>query len=209
MSVIRAFIAIDLPPDVQECLAQVSNDLKERIGGKAVRWVPVENIHLTLKFLGDVSINNLDVIREILVAEAALHKPMEISIGRMGAFPKNRSPRVIWVGVEAPPELIALQRGIESRAAHVGYPRDKRSFSPHLTLGRVSRNAPTSDVRKIGDVISESSVGFLGVARVHSIHLFKSDLLPTGAVYSKLFSAEIGTAVADHIGETITNRSEE
>jgi 2'-5' RNA ligase len=192
MSVIRAFIAINLPPDVQECLEQVSAKLKSQIGEKSVRWVSIPNIHLTLKFLGDVSENNLDVLKEIISAEAALQKPMEFSIGRLGAFPKTLRPRVVWVGVEAPPELVAIQRGIESRTAKVGYPKDKREFSPHLTLGRVSRNATPSEVRQIGEVLQASKVGFLGVARVPSIHLFKSDLQPTGAVYTKLFSAPLG-----------------
>ena len=189
MSVIRAFVAIDLPPDVQDCLAQISVQLKEQVGEKSVRWVPIPNIHLTLKFLGDVSVNNLDVLKEIIRTEAALQKPLEISIGRLGAFPKTRHPRVIWVGVEAPSELTSLQRGIEGRVIKVGYPKDKRAFFPHLTLGRVSRNAAPQDVRKLGDILSSSSVGFLGVASVQEVHLFRSDLLPTGAVYSKLFTA--------------------
>ncbi len=192
MSVIRAFVAIDLPPDVQDCLTQVSAQLRERVGEKSVRWVPIPNIHLTLKFFGDVSENNLDVLKEIISAEAALQKPMEIGIGRLGAFPKTRHPRIIWVGVEAPPELTSLQRGIETKTNKVGYPKDKRSFFAHLTLGRVTRNAAPSDVRKIGDIIISSAVGFLGAASVQAVHIFKSDLLSTGAVYTKIFTAPLG-----------------
>ncbi len=191
MSVIRAFIAIDLPPDVQDCLEQVSAQLKEQIGEKSVRWVPVPKIHLTIKFLGDVSLQNLNVLKEILSAEVVTQKPMEISVGRLDAFPKIRRPRGVWVGIEAPQELFSLQRGIESRTAKVGYPKDKREFSPHLTLGRVSRNATPDEVRKIGDVLSASTIGFLGVARVQAVHLYKSDLLPTGAVYTKMFTASM------------------
>ena len=189
MSVIRAFIAIDLPPDVQDCLEQVSALLKEQLGEKLVRWVSIPNIHLTLKFLGDVSENNLDVLKEILNSEASLHKPMEISIGHLGAFPKPRHPRVVWIGVEAPPELTALQRGIEARTTKVGYPKDKRAFFPHLTLGRVSRNAASGEVRKIGDLIHSSTIGFLGAACIQDVHLYRSDLQPSGAVYTKLFTA--------------------
>jgi 2'-5' RNA ligase len=192
MSVIRAFIAIALPPDIQACLQQVSAQLKEQLGEKSVRWVPVENIHLTLKFLGDVSVSNLSVLKEIISTETASHKPMEFSVGRLGAFPKARHPRVIWVGIEAPPELFSLQRSIEARTTRVGYPPDEREFSPHLTLGRVARTASPGEVRQIGDVLSASSVGFLGAARAQTIHLFKSDLRPTGAVYSKMFTAPFG-----------------
>lgn len=192
MSVIRAFIAIDLPLDVQECLDQVSELMQNQLPGIPVRWVPAENIHLTLKFLGDVSPNNIDVLAEILRAEALSQGPMEISVGQMGAFPKIRRPRVIWVGVEAPQELLSMQRSIDLQTARVGYAPDRRKFSPHLTLGRVSRNASPKEVSQIGKVLSEQKIGFLGVARVRAVHLFRSDLKPGGAVYTKLFTAPLG-----------------
>jgi 2'-5' RNA ligase len=191
MSVVRAFIAVDLPSDLQQRLAQVSDDLKEQMGDVPVRWVPAENMHLTLKFLGDVSLNNLDVLTDILRGETADREPMVISLGGLGAYPKPRRPRVIWVGVEAPQELVALQRGIDKQAGRVGYARDRRPFAPHITLGRVSRNATPRDVRIIGDILCIKKVGFLGVARVLNVHLYRSDLQPGGAVYSRLFSASL------------------
>ncbi|MBM3144855.1 MAG: RNA 2',3'-cyclic phosphodiesterase [Chloroflexi bacterium] len=189
MSVVRAFIAVDLPSDLQERLAQVAGELREQMGDAPVRWVAAGNMHLTLKFLGDVSLNNLDVLKDIMRGETADRKPMVISFGGLGAYPKPRSPRVIWIGVEAPAEFEALQRGIDQQTAGVGYARDRRPFSPHLTLGRVSRNATPKDVRMIGDVLCAKKVGFLGVARVHEVHLYRSDLQPGGAVYKRLFSA--------------------
>jgi 2'-5' RNA ligase len=189
MSVIRAFIAVDLPDDVQDCLDTVSTQLKEQMGPVPVRWVPPENIHLTLKFLGDVSLANIDVLTELLELEAATLKPLVISIGSVGAYPKVRNPRVVWVGIEAPQELFALQRSIDSQLNRIGYSPENKPFSPHLTLGRVSRNATPQDVRKIGDVLASQKIGFLGVARIRAIHLYRSDLKPSGAVYSKLFSA--------------------
>ncbi len=189
MSVVRAFIAVDLPPDIQERLAQVTNELQEQMGDVPVRWVSAENMHLTLKFLGDVSLSNLEVLTDILRGETADREPMVISLGGLGAYPKPRRPRVIWVGVEAPGELVALQRGIDKQTGRVGYARDRRPFSPHITLGRVSRNATPRDVRVIGDVLSTKKIGFLGVARVKAVHLYRSDLQPGGAVYSRLFSA--------------------
>jgi 2'-5' RNA ligase len=197
MSVIRAFIAIDLPPDVQDCLEQVSSQLKESMERVPIRWVAVPNIHLTLKFLGDVSLSNIEVLTKILEVEAANHRPMDISVGGLGAYPKIRRPRVIWVGIEAPAELLSLQRGIEAQTARVGYARDRRPFSAHLTLGRVSRNATPREVRKIGDVLSENKLGFLGVACVRAVHLFRSDLQPGGAVYTRLFTAPLGSQVAE------------
>lgn len=189
MSVIRAFIAVDLPTEIQECLDHIIKTLKGDMGQVPVRWVASQNIHLTLKFLGDVSLNNLEVLQEALQLEAAGQKPMVLSIGGVGAFPKVRSPRVIWVGVEAPQELDLLQRGIDAHTTRIGYAPDRRPFSPHLTLGRVSRNATPQEVRTIGDVLTKQKVGFLGVARIRSVHLYRSDLRPDGAVYTRLYSA--------------------
>jgi 2'-5' RNA ligase len=119
---------------------------------------------------------------------------MELSIGSLGAFPNTRHPRVLWAGVEAPPELSSLQRGIETRTTKIGYPKDKRAFSPHLTLGRVSRNCNAGQLREISDMISSNKIGFLGAACVQSLHIYKSVLTPNGAVYTKLFSAPFGDA---------------
>lgn len=193
MSVIRAFIALDLSPEINTRLEDVSAQLKQRLKDVQVRWVPVENIHLTLKFLGDVSLANLEMLKKILLSEASNHAPFEMSVGELGAFPSTRRPRVIWVGVTAPPELKALQRGIESETARLGYQRENRSFSPHLTLGRVSRNATSQDARQIGEVLESYKVGFLGATRVQEVHLYRSDLRPGGAVYTRLMSAPLGT----------------
>jgi RNA 2',3'-cyclic 3'-phosphodiesterase len=191
MSVIRAFIAIDLSPEIQQRLDNVLEDFKNQLANIPVRWVAVTNIHLTLKFLGDVSISNLALLTNMLQAEVSAHHQFEISVGSSGAFPNLRQPRVIWVGIEAPQELIAIQNGIEAATARLGYTREDRPFSPHLTLGRVPRNATTQDVKDISKVLETNKVGFLGVTCVEQIHLYRSDLHPTGAVYTQLFSSEL------------------
>jgi 2'-5' RNA ligase len=189
MTVIRAFIALDIPKEIQDCLATISNQLKEQIGRVPIRWVAPQNVHLTLKFLGEVSLNNIEVLKESIKTEATGFQSMVFSVGGVGAYPKVRNPRVIWVGVEAPAEMIALQRGIDAQTTRIGYLPDRRPFSPHLTLGRVSRNAKTQEIRKVGDVLSGSKIGFLGVGRVNAVHLYRSDLKPDGPVYTKLFTA--------------------
>jgi 2'-5' RNA ligase len=194
MSVIRAFIAIELSPEIQERLEGVSAQLKGRLEGAPVRWVPIENIHLTLKFLGDVSLSNLDMLKKILAGVSSMHRDFEISAGGLGAFPKIQNPRVIWVGLEAPAELAGLQHAIDQETARLGYAREDRPFSPHLTLGRVSRNATAGDIHGIADVLGGFKVGFLGVACVEAVHLFRSDLNPGGAVYTRLFTAALKEA---------------
>jgi RNA 2',3'-cyclic 3'-phosphodiesterase len=192
MSTIRLFIAIELPAEIQEQLDQVSRQLKQRLQmlpSNAVRWVAAKNIHLTLKFLGEVSVSNLDMLQEALLAEAAGHKPLEFSVGGLGGFPSLQRPRVVWVGVEAPAELGAVQVGLDHRLARLGYAPEERPFSPHLTLGRVGRGISTQDQRQLGEVLQASHVGFLGAAPARAVKLFKSDLKPGGAVYTCLVTA--------------------
>lgn len=193
LSVIRAFVAIEMSPEIRRSLESVAAELKQRLKGVPVRWVPVENIHLTLKFLGDVSVNNIEVLKKILAREAARHSSFEISVGELGAFPSSRRPRVLWVKVEAPPALANLQAGIENETARLGYPREERPFSPHLTLGRVARHAGSEDIRRIGETLEAYKVGFLGAAPVRLVNLYRSDLSPGGAVYTCLFNAPLGS----------------
>ncbi len=193
MSVIWAFIAIDLSEEIYQRLDEVVRNLQEQLAGVPIRWVPVHNIHVTLKFLGDVSIKNLEVLKKLLEAETRNHAPFEISVGDLGAFPSERRPRVLWAGVEAPQELPALQRGIEAETARLGYTPEDRPFSPHLTLGRIGRNANTQDLRRVGEILKTSKVGFLGATRIMAVHLYRSDLQPGGAVYSQLYTANLNT----------------
>ena len=191
MNVIRAFIAISLSDEIHHGLEQVLQDLKSRLSGGAVRWVPAKNIHLTIKFLGEVSVASLDMLTTMLQTEAARHLLFEFSVGGLGAFPSPHRPRVVWVGVEAPAELAGLQRGVEAEMARLGYAPEERPFSPHLTIGRVTRNASQDELRQLSSVLETYKVGFLGVTRVQAIHLFRSDLQPSGAIYTRLHSAAL------------------
>ncbi|MBN2044169.1 MAG: RNA 2',3'-cyclic phosphodiesterase [Anaerolineales bacterium] len=191
MSAIRSFIAIDLPESLNDALERASKQLQELLEGLPVRWVPVHNIHLTLKFLGDVSENNIPMIQSIVQSEAAQHRVFEISVGGFGVFPNMTRPRVLWTGVEAPDELIHLQRRLDVETARLGYAPDQRNFNPHLTFGRISRNASHNQIRQASDLLRTHKIGFLGAARIDSVTLFRSDLGPDGAVYSKILTSEI------------------
>jgi len=195
MSVVRAFIAIELGEEIHRHLEKVIAPLRADLAGLPLRWVPVENIHLTLKFLGDVSPANLDMLFEMVAREAAASKSFEMGVGKLGAFPNNTRPRVLWVGIEAPDELYQLQERIENEVARFGYPPDRKAFEPHLTVARVSRNASPADVRTIGETLRKHSLGYLGAARVEAVQVFRSDLTPDGAVYSRLSSAQFEVAV--------------
>ena len=185
----RAFVAVDLPGAVRERLSEEVSSLKE--SNADVRWTRPENFHLTLKFLGDVSIANLELLTEMIEKEISSHRQFDISVGGSGAFPNIRQPHVVWVGVEAPPELSAIQNGIEVTTSRLGYSREERAFSPHLTLGRVSRNATSLDVKKISIVLETNKIGFLGATCVEKVYLYRSDLQPAGAVYTQIYSSSL------------------
>lgn len=191
MPVLRAFIALELSAEISQRLDQISAELKQRVPLNTVRWVPARNIHLTLIFLGDVSTPNLETLQKTIFMESGNFPPFEISIGGVGAFPSAHRPRVIWVGVTAPEILNILQQSIETGVSQLGYPRDERPFSPHLTLGRLTRNATPADLQRVGEVLRGYNIGFLGTVQVQAVHLFRSELSPTGARYTRMFSAPL------------------
>lgn len=189
--IVRTFIAIDLSPEIYRRLDEVTGQLKTRLPSAPVRWVTTHNIHLTLKFLGEVSIESLDAIKDVVQRHAGQFSPFEFQVGKLGVFPSIRRPRVIWVGVDAPQELGMLQRGIENDLNRLGYPREERGFSPHLTLGRVGRENDPTDARQIADVLEHYAPGILGVTQVNYVRLYRSDLKPGGSVYTPLFTASL------------------
>lgn len=192
MSLLRAFIAVEIPSSLQHTIQESTAGLRKALGDDLIRWVPPQNVHLTLKFLGDVSSSNLDLIKQMLTAEAAQHKCFEMQMEGIGSFPNSRRPRVIWVGLRAPTALESLQRGIETASARLGYATDEKGFSPHLTIGRVKQNLSALVIQHIRAELEKTKIGLLGVVRVDATHLFKSDLQPSGSVYTSLFSAPIG-----------------
>jgi len=192
MSLLRAFIAVEIPPGIHQAIENQTALIRAALDASLVRWVPSENIHLTLKFLGDVSPANVELLEQMLSVEVSHHRTFEMKFGGLGAFPNPKRPRVIWIGIQAPAGLEALQHGIEAATATLGYPDEQRPFSPHLTIGRVKQNINTAGMQQIRTVLEKAEVGSLGISRVSAVHLFKSDLKPTGAVYTRLFSAPLG-----------------
>ncbi len=191
MEVIRAFIAVNLNQNIRDRIQQIAIDLQDRMKDIPIRWVPTENIHLTLKFLGNVSTANLEILKDILGNVVSGHHECDISVGGIGVFPKLTNPRVIWVGMEVPQELMSLQKNLEIETARLGYSREHRPFSPHLTFGRVSRNASTNEIRRISDTLEDYKVGYLGATRVRTVYLFRSDLRPEGAEYTPIYSSSL------------------
>jgi 2'-5' RNA ligase len=198
MSLLRAFIAIEIPPEIKKAIADQIASLKNS-AGHAVRWVAPENIHLTLKFLGETSPSNVQPLSEALQAECEQHAPFEISVSGLGCFPNAHRPRVIWIGLGIPQELNHLQHKLEQATARLGYATEDKPFSPHLTIGRVREQATSAELKNINCEFEKLHVGLLGTFTASSVHLFKSDLKPSGPVYTSLFNARLGNFEKDKI----------
>ena len=173
----RVFIAVDLPRDIRKALKDLQQAL--RPFAESARWVDPDSIHITLKFIGEVSETGVEEIHGALLG--LTHEPFVITTRGVGFFPGMRSPRIFWAGLEAA-GLHELAEDIENRMARIGYEREKRPFQPHVTLARAR------DTRIAASLItaaSEYSQHVFGAFTVDRLFLFQSTLKPTGAVYNK------------------------
>ena len=193
MSLIRAFIAVQIPTQLQQQIHRETAPLRTQLNRGLVRWVAPENIHLTLHFLGDTPAEKLAKLKEILEKEVEKIQPFEISVKGVGVFPNLSRPSVIWAGIESNDKPLELQRCVQTAASQIGSVPEKRRFSAHLTLGRVSRKGYESKLRAlIRKTIEESPVYNFGSIQVNSAHIFQSELTPKGAIHHSLFRIVLG-----------------
>jgi 2'-5' RNA ligase len=193
MSTLRTFIAVELSEEVRADLRGLQGHLREQVSPQSVRWVRPEIIHLTLKFLGDTPLAQVEEVKSALGMAAASARPFAFTVGGVGCFPNTRRPRVIWVGLqEHTGALRQLRDLVEDHVAQIGFPTEKRRFSPHLTLGRVHRRASKSEVREIGEVVATSAIGTVGEMMVYTVSYLKSDLRPSGALHTTIFEVSLG-----------------
>ena len=183
----RVFIAVPLPETLLEQLGGLQRELGRQVPDRSVRWVRLASIHLTLKFLGDTSVDKLPGIERALAAVARHAPRATFTVEGVGCFPNPRRPRVVWVGVKEPTgRLAALQDAIEEVMAPFGYEPEGRGFTPHLTLGRVQRRASRDDVARVGEVVTGTVLGELASVPVERFDLIQSVLKPSGAEYTAL-----------------------
>jgi len=181
---IRAFIAIELDDAVRRAAAKVIAALRERPGGDCVRWVRPENLHVTLRFLGDIDSAQVAPISRNLRRAAADQRPFRLEFGRVGAFPSARRPRVVICDVGPREPLEGLAGAVERAVVEVGFEPEPRRFRAHLTLGRVSgrpRSPVTAPVTAAGESLA-----------VDEIVLFRSELLRSGAIHTPLERIALG-----------------
>jgi len=193
MQDLRCFVAIELGEAILQGLGRVQALLKRDPAGRYGRWVRPEGIHLTLKFLGDVPAKQVDQIAVAVRDASNGINPFEVSIGGLGCFPNSRLPRVIWVGVkDLSGELLRLQRAVETNLSALGYAPERRAFHPHLTLGR-ARRVGRAEQAALGKLVERTQVDKLGDMAVREVSLMRSELRPSGAVYTRLAVAQLGT----------------
>ena len=183
----RCFIALELDEAIKDNL-EIAQQLFKGIGGK-VGWCSRGQMHLTLKFLGDVPEETIPKVIEAMTAAARKVSPFEFTVERLGAFPPKGSPRVLWAGISDCPPLLKLQQFLEEALKPLGFEPEEHGFTPHLTLGRVRERV---DLRTFLSVLNENRDFFAGDQQTDKLILFASDLKPTGAVYTPLAEAILG-----------------
>ena len=179
---IRSFIAIELPEETRKALIGIQEHLKQ--SGAGVRWVKPAGIHLTLKFLGSIHPEQVDDIAAA-AAQAVRSEPVLALLPTgLGCFPNQRNPRVIWLGLEGDVDrLNQIQARLENVLEPMGFAREGRPFHPHLTLGRVKDR---HRLQSLIDAMSTLELPEFNSFDADEIILYKSDLRPTGAIYTKL-----------------------
>ncbi|MGD0779941.1 MAG: RNA 2',3'-cyclic phosphodiesterase [Dehalococcoidales bacterium] len=186
MEKIRSFIAVELPGELKKALAGLQSRFRSA-GSPPLRWVEPGNIHITLKFLGDIDVDITGKITAALEASIQDIQPFSIEAGGLGVFPNMQRIQIIWVGLSGDLQKLGqLQKQIDVSLNHLGFPAEARPFTPHLTLARVRDYARPVERQKLGELIS--ATGFEGKYRidVKAVNLMRSQLTREGPIYSRI-----------------------
>jgi 2'-5' RNA ligase len=189
---VRTFVAVEIPPEVRSRACQLIDLLKHESEAN-VRWVTPDQLHWTLKFLGDVDLLEIpDICRRLSQAVAQL-PPFDIEAYGAGAFPNGLNPRTVWIGMRGGLEpMIQLHATVENVLADFGFRQEQRRFRPHITLGRV-RNGAAGGQQEFAERLKEYAAFEGGVASVFEVAVFSSELGPHGPVYEPLGHAELAS----------------
>jgi 2'-5' RNA ligase len=185
---IRSFLAIELPKPILRKIEEVQGDLRSTRAD--VRWVNPEKIHLTLKFFGNIEESKIEPIFKSIEEPIRNTLPFSLEVRGVGAFPHLRNPRVIWMGlVDGREVLVSFQKQIETQLEKIGFQPEDRPFHPHLTLGRMKSSRGKEEL--VGRMERHKEEEF-GDFQVERVILFKSDLKPSGPIYTLLKEIKLG-----------------
>jgi len=195
MHTIRSFIAIPLTGEVQRATKKLARELQSEKDG--MRWVPDDNLHLTLKFLGDVVDREVHQVCKVIRQCCANIDPFELKLEGTGGFPSGDRPRVVWAGITAGGEfLIDLVTELEQGLSKLGFKPEPRDYRPHLTLGRV-RSGSRAASQEVVDKVARFKNRRLGVLAVEEVRLYASYLDKEGPTYNVMDTITLGTDVDD------------
>jgi 2'-5' RNA ligase len=187
---VRLFVALEIPQVVRENLAAIIRDL--RALAPQPKWVRAENLHVTLKFIGETPEEKLGAVHRAL-SSVQSRQSVALHFLGLGFFPNEKGPSVFWAGIEASENLGALAGDIDHALEMVGIPREPRAFTPHLTLARISTSGLTEKLRA---AIQQNRTRDFGALNAHEFHLIESKLKPSGAEYTTLQSFPFAAAEA-------------
>lgn len=190
---IRAFIAIDIDPQVRENITRAIGQLRSRV--LEVRWIAPANFHLTLKFLGDIEQTQIEAIGAALEERLRPFPRFTINAKGLGVFPDLRRPRIMWIGL-AGNELTTLAAQVELALLPLGFAPEKRNFTPHLTIGRWRQTDRPS--KTLGQDLESLKDYQFGASNVDEVILFQSVLKPEGAIYTRAKSVTLRN---DHLDD--------
>ncbi len=187
---IRAFVAAELNDLTRREARKLIQRLQE--SPAKVKWTEAGNLHLTLKFLGDITLERIPEISEALQKAAAKVEPFAFELVGAGAFPRRQAPRTVWIGVqEGSEDLVHLHQAVENELRPLGFRSEGRRYTPHVTIGRV-RQSPAEAIAELGRLLAGEVEVSLGSVSIDRVVLFSSQLRPSGAVYEELADAELG-----------------
>jgi len=179
---VRCFVAVNLPALLREEIGEFFNRLRGSVRG--VRWIAAANLHLTLKFLGDVESGQVSRVANAIAGALEGRSPVKVVLSGAGVFPPRGRPRVVWLDLSAGAEgITSLQGAVERSLEPLGFSPERRPFSPHLTVGRVKSLRDAAPLLSAVDVAGEREWGGFTAS---SVDLVRSELFPTGARYSIL-----------------------
>ncbi len=189
----RLFIAINFTAKDRQRMYSAARKMRE--AELPVRWVDVDHLHLTLKFLGEVRPERTIQVKEAVARVAEKTPPLTLNLRGSGAFPTMRRPKTIWLGVDASAELRCLKHDLEWELAPLGFDREVRAFHPHVTLGRATNEARAGDFRDFESLVNGMS--FEREVTVRSVDVMESHLSSRGARYDKELTAKLGRDASD------------
>lgn len=191
MERIRSFIAIELPDELKQALTQLESRLKTD-RQSYVKWVNPNSIHLTLKFLGGIGVSSVAEITRAIGAAVQGSAPFRLKTGELGVFPNPKRVQVVWVGlVGEVAKLSNLQERLEASLAPLGFPPEKRRFTPHLTLARLRDRASAVEREAMGELVAKTRFDGATEITVDAISLMKSELTRAGPIYTRISRVEL------------------